>query len=379
MTNVPGRPPRPLSALSAVGIGCLVAAVLAALAAVVAVALVVHWWNAPTPTEGTDADVAALWPQPPEIASWTPGAGVIVDVNDRSMTSRHVPDRGVYLVTPESGQYAHWTGASAACSDDDHCREWAAARDRVFFTRGAAALFSVDPGGVAAEIDLAAMRAPPVDPVQPIAASWDGRLLAYTYRSPDEPEGTVVLDLEHRKVLRPALDHMSRNGWMALSPDGSTLAYETPSGLAFVGMAKDAVPSAVLGPWHSNMSHLAWAPDGAHLLAIVESRSGENGRDLWIIDAHTREATQVPFPPTVVEPHLTPYDHDLHQRAISASFAPDGRSLVILSDVDAQCGHPKVPTQCECDAKLYRADLDGSGWRKMSDKLQACGVVFWVR
>jgi precorrin isomerase len=109
-------------------------------------------------------------------------------------------------------------------------------------------------------------------------------------------------------------------------------------------------------------------------MAIAEATPPQNARELWVIDATTRAARRIAIPPPRQDP-----EGDVYQRVVSASFAPDGRHLLVLSDVDSMCVHPRTPTPCVCDAALYQVGIDGSGWRRLSATFQGCGDVLWMR
>jgi len=362
------------SALRTLGIGCLVVLVLAGIGTVVGAVLVVRGWRSIPTLEPKDKDAASVWAPPPEVASWPEGdAGVIVDVCGTSVTAAHAPPAGVYLVSPEGGTYARWTGPSAACSGTSQCSSWAASRDRVFAADRAGRLLGIDAQGVVTPVDLEALQAPTVDANVPIAASWDGQTLAYSSFG-DNREATVVIDLAHGKVVLPRLDRLAPSRWMALSPNGAKLAYATASGLSFLAPVGAKVPSVTVVPWRGAVRNLAWAPDGAHLLAVTEASPPQNARELWVIDTTTRAARRIAVPSPRQDP-----EGDLYQRVVSASFAPDGRRLLVLSDVDAMCVHPRTPVPCACDAALYEVGTDGSGWRRTNATFQGCGEVLWSR
>jgi hypothetical protein len=362
------------STLRALGIGCLVVLVLAGIGTIVGAVLVVRGWRSiPTlgPTPGDAAPVSTL---PPEVASWPEGdAGVIVDVCGTSVTAMHAPAAGVYLVSPEGGAYSRWTGASGACSGTSQCGSWAGSRERIFAAERAGRLLGIDAQGAVTPVDLEALQAPTVDANLPISASWDGQTVAYSSFG-DHREVTVVIDLAHGKFLQPRLDGLAPSRWMALSPNGAKLAYATATGLKVLATAGARVPALTIVPWHGAVRTLAWAPDGTHLLAVADASPPQNARELWVVDVATRAARRIAVPAPRQDP-----EGDLYQRVVAATFAPDGRHLLVLSDVDAMCVHPRTPTACVCDAALYQVGVDGSGWRRLSPTFQGCGDVLWIR
>lgn len=366
------------STLRVLGIGCIVVLVLATIGTVVGAVFVVRGWRPPiSALEPNQVDAASETapspPRPSDVASWPEDAGVIVDVSGTSVTAMHVPPSGVYLVTPEEGSYARWTSASAACSGASQCGSWAGSRDRVFAVDRSGRILAIDGQGIVTPVELEALQAPPADANVPMAASWDGQTLAYSSFG-DNREVTVVIDLAHGKVLQPSLDRLAPSRWMALSPDGSKLAFVTTSGLSFLASvnAKSAVAAVV--PWRGAVRALGWAPDGTHLLAVTEASPPPNARELWIIDGATHGARRLAIPAPRQDP-----EGDLAERVVSASFSPDGRRILVLSDVEAMCAHPRAPTPCACDGALYEMHVDGSGWKRMGRAFQACGDVFWIR
>ena len=284
------------SGLHALGIGCLVVLVLAGIGTIVGAVLVVRGWRSIPTLESKEADAAPVWAPPPEVASWPEGdAGVIVDVCGTSVAAAHAPPAGVYLVSPEGGTYARWSGPSAACSGTSQCSSWAASRDRVFAADRAGRILGIDGQGVVTPVDLEALQAPTVDANVPIAASWDGQTVAYSSFG-DNREATVIIDLAHGKVLLPRLDRLAPSRWMALSPNGGKLAYATASGLSFLAPLGAKVAAVTIVPWRGAVRNLAWAPDGAHLLAVTEASPPQNARELWVIDAATHAARRIPVP-----------------------------------------------------------------------------------
>jgi hypothetical protein len=362
------------STLRALGIGCLVVLVLGGIGTIVGAVLVVRGWRSIPTLESSPTDAAPVSTPPLEVTSWPEGdAGVIVDVCGTSLTAMHAPAAGVYLVSPDGGTYSRWTGASAACSGTSQCGSWAGSRDRVFASERAGRILGIDAQAVVTPVDLEALQAPTVDANVPISASWDGQTVAYSSFG-DNREVTVVIDLAHGKVLQPRLDGLAPSRSMALSPNGARLAYATASGLSFVALVGARLPAVAVVPWHGAVRSLAWAPDGSHLMAIAEASPPQNARELWVIDATTRAARRIALPAPRKDP-----EGDLYQRVVAATFAPDGRHLLVLSDIDAMCVHPRTPTACVCDAALYQVGVDGSGWRRLGPTFQGCGDVLWIR
>lgn len=362
------------SGLRALGIGCVIVLVLATIATGVGGYLVlVKWKTIPTSIEPKPVDAAVAWAPPPELGAWPDDAGVVIDVSGTSLTGTHVPPPGVYLVSPTSGGYSRWTGASEACAGTSQCGAWAGARDSIFASERSGRLLAFDPQGVMTPVDLEGLQAPTADANVPIAASWNGQVLAYSTFG-DGRESVVVLDLAHRKVLQPRLDRMATSRCMALSPDGTKLVYASASGLTFAPVGTGRAPAPIAASWHGAVRTLQWAPDGAHLLVVADATSPQNAKDLWIIDATTHVGRRVAVP----QPRAD-IAGDLYQRVVSASFAPDGKHVQVLSDVDAMCVHPRSPTPCVCDAALYEVGVDGASWHRTSGMFQACGDVFWMR
>jgi WD40 repeat protein len=216
--------------------------------------------------------------------------------------------------------------------------------------------------------------APDLNTNFPVAASWDGKFLAYSTRDEDLHDLSVVVDVQHGKVAHPKFPNMALSALLALSPDGTSVAYTIPRGLGFVATTADAGAQEMAGPWGSKTSSLAWSPNGKWLLAIVESAAAPHAKDLWVIDAATHDAHRIAVP----EPKPDP-DGDEHERVLAATFSPDGTSVAVLSDVEGVCGHPKIWAGCECDSSLYRASVTGTDWQRMSTAVQGCGSIFWVR
>jgi hypothetical protein len=285
----------------------------------------------------------------------------------------HAPAAGVYLVSPDSGNFARWTGPSAACAGTSQCGSWASSRDRVFAAERSGRILAIDSQGSATPLELEALQAPTADANVPMAASWDGQTVAYSSFG-DGREVAVVLDLAHRKVVLPRLDRVAPSRWIALSPDGAKLAYATTTGLSFVPIGTGRAPSAVAAAWKGAVRTLAWAPDGTHLLVVAGASSPQNAKDLWVIDATSHAARRIAVPPPRHD-----LAGDLYQRVVSASFAPDGRHIQVLSDVESMCIHPPSPPPCACDAALYRVGVDGTGWTRTGAAFQACGDIFWIR
>ena len=230
--------------------------------------------------------------------------------------------------------------------------------------------------GAVAPVDLDALQAPTADANVPITSSWDSHTIAYSTFG-DGRQGTIVLDLAHGKVLQPRLERIAPSRWMALSPNGSKLAYVTGGGVSFMAVANGKVtpiPAGAVVPWRGAVRTFAWSPDGAHLLAVTEAVPPQNARELWVIDATTHAPRRIATPAPRQDP-----EGDVAQRVVSASFAPDGKRVLVLSDVDAMCVHPRTPTPCLCDAALYVVATDGSGWRRVGPTFQACGDVLWER
>jgi len=361
------------SGLRALGIGCLIVLVLAAIGTVIGAYLVLGRWKSIPTIDTTQVDAAPSWAPPPDVASWPDDAGVIVDVSGVSLTGTRVPPPGVYLVSPETGDYGRWAGPSAACAGTSQCGSWAGSRDRVFAAERSGRLLGMDAQGTVTPVDLEGLQAPTVDANVPIAASWDGQTLAYSSYG-DGRAVAVVLDLAHRKVLQPRLDRVAPSRCIALSPDGAKLAYATVTGLSFVATGAGRAPPPMAASWRGPVRTLAWSPDGKQLLVVADASTPQNARDLWVIDATTHIARKI----TVPQPRAD-IAGDLYQRVVSASFAPDGKHLQVLSDVDAMCVHPRSPTPCVCDVALYQVGLDGSGWHHTSMTFQACGDVLWIR
>jgi WD40 repeat protein len=187
----------------------------------------------------------------------------------------------------------------------------------------------------------------------------------------------VTVDLGSGKVLRPAFHRFPDHDAMALSPDGSKLAYGASDGLVVVESAAEpgahdlrvrGVPSPVVS--------LAWSPDGSRLLAIAggSTQTQTHRKALWIVDPSSRSAEEVGVPSPGPDPN-----GDNHEYVLAASFSPDGRRLVILSDVAGECGHPLQYYGCECPASLYIAGVDGTAWRRLGDVTQGCAMLAWVR
>jgi hypothetical protein len=361
------------SGLRALGIGCVIVLVLATIGTAVGAWLLLGRWKSIPQMDSKAADAAPAWAPPPDLAAWPDDAGVVVDVTGTSLTGTHVPPPGVYVVGPDTGSYARWSGPSAACAGTSQCGSWAGAHDQLFAAERSGRLLAFDPQGTATPIDLEGLQAPTADANVPIAASWDGQTLAYSTFG-DGRETVVVLDLAHRKVQQSKLDRMATSRCMALSPDGTKLVYATASGLGFAPTGKARAPAAIAGPWRGAVRTLAWAPDGAHLLVVADASTPQNAKDLWIIDAKTQASHRIAVPQP--RPDIA---GDLYQRVVSASFAPDGKHLQVLSDVDAMCVHPRAPTPCVCDAALYEVGVDGTSWHRTGGTFQACGDVFWIR
>jgi dipeptidyl aminopeptidase/acylaminoacyl peptidase len=179
--------------------------------------------------------------------------------------------------------------------------------------------------------------------------SPDGRTVAYVRTSTEYATNAitneiVVIDLGTGKPTQAFAGTSPR--W---SPDGSAIAYSTPSGIAVFeiasGRSHDVAPVSQTDNWTGSgtIKNFAWSPDGSSIAFVgaeaatpapandvraysrimYKTRTGfsdDRRTHIWVVSAHGGEPRL-----------LTPGNHDEH----SLSWSPDSKRIAFVSDRSA--------------------------------------------
>ena len=333
-------------------------------------------------------------PGPPSsVDAWPDGAVVLTTT--KALPGAGLLDTGAFLVSPEQGDYSYWSPLSKVCRGQCNV---AAGKDRIYVAENPRELTVFASDGARSEISLP--QEYPLDPGVPITVSWDGSTVVYGYRRPqgwappptEDPRerersvGMVALDIAQQRISRfdapsDAIDVSA----VAVSPDGATVAYVIAPSIFMV--PSGARPGGRRGAHRLGMPgqrglervtvlELRWSPDGAHLVAIVKlgGETSEAASEVWLFDAESLSPARVPIPSHVEDRERL----GTVRGPISVAVAPSEPRLVVLSDVDRGCVYAR-DLGMTCDYSLYSVNFDGSGWRRVSERIQSGGDVSWLR
>ncbi len=128
---------------------------------------------------------------------------------------------------------------------------------------------------------------------------------------------------------------------VAISPDGSRVAYVTGAAVSVVPASGGAAQSVGL-PSGNSAREVAWSPDSKRLAIIVDVPGDVPHSQLWLADAGTLKAHRLA---------------ELNGYAQTPSFSPDGRRLALLfiSGIPRIAGplQPMTPLAGVVDEKIY--------------------------
>jgi len=125
-------------------------------------------------------------------------------------------------------------------------------------------------------------------------------------------------------------------GTVSARLDGATYIHVFPDGTAEVRLSKEDGSEAVLGP---GRRPAVWSPDGTRLAVALE---GEDGADLWTVDAATEAKTLVA--------------EDVEVTFNGPAWSPDGRKLAYVAAASREL---KVIDLASQESYTVTADLTG--------------------
>jgi TolB protein len=150
------------------------------------------------------------------------------------------------------------------------------------------------------------------------------------------PETDYLLDLDNGETT--ALPTSIAGAGYAASPDGSRLAYTGPgddgTNQIFVANLDGTGIEQVTHGFGAAYSPV-WSPDGSKIAYSAGGTSGDDLRDLFVVDLATGESTQLTFgtlEPDPAAPDLSPWKANL------PSFTPDGAFIVYNADRGSEAG-----------------------------------------
>jgi WD40 repeat protein len=119
-----------------------------------------------------------------------------------------------------------------------------------------------------------------------------------------------------KQTGNPVAVHPGLVSWLALSPDGKTLAVGSPNGAAQLWNVTTGQPISSMSGGSGLTASAVFSPDGAVLATLAQSEAGNGPVRLWDV------ASGQPISGPVGE----------SSSSAAAAFSPDGRTLAIVSD-----------------------------------------------